>query len=124
MASAPASWRRRAPDGGQLVLAWYCREAVGVGTELLDWAQRLVDELSRFWDHQILLERRHPHEPLPRRAAHDPAHPAANSPTQGDLSTLARALADITSATAVELIRRRPGQDVCAAWPWSGRWRM
>ncbi|MEO9078466.1 MAG: diguanylate cyclase [Rhodanobacter sp.] len=45
-------------DGGQLVLAVYSRDGDQVLTdELLDWAQRLADELARFWDDQALLER-------------------------------------------------------------------
>ncbi|HWU78154.1 MAG TPA: diguanylate cyclase [Rhodanobacter sp.] len=45
-------------DGGQLVLAVYSRDGDQVLTEeLLDWAQRLADELARFWDDQALLDR-------------------------------------------------------------------
>ncbi len=45
-------------DGGQLALAVYSREAGPALTDdLLDWAQRLADELARFWDDQALLER-------------------------------------------------------------------
>ena len=45
-------------DGGQLALAVYSRKGGPVLTpELLDWAQRLADELARFWDDQALLER-------------------------------------------------------------------
>ena len=45
-------------DGGQLMLATYAgRGAPAIGNDLLDWTQRLVDELARFWDHQALLER-------------------------------------------------------------------
>ena len=45
-------------DGGQLALAVYSREGGPALTpELLDWAQRLADELARFWDDQALFER-------------------------------------------------------------------
>ena len=45
-------------DGGQLALAAYSRRGGPALTdELLDWAQRLADELARFWDDQAQLER-------------------------------------------------------------------
>lgn len=45
-------------DAGQLALSAYARAGSSpFGDEMLDWAQRLVDELARFWDHQQLLER-------------------------------------------------------------------
>ncbi|MEO7053142.1 MAG: diguanylate cyclase [Rhodanobacter sp.] len=45
-------------DGGQLALAAYARAGGAPLTdELLDWAQRLADELARFWDDQAQLER-------------------------------------------------------------------
>lgn len=45
-------------DGGQLALAVYSSEGGPALTpELLDWAQRLADELARFWDDQALFER-------------------------------------------------------------------
>ncbi|HZX70970.1 MAG TPA: diguanylate cyclase [Rhodanobacter sp.] len=45
-------------DGGQLALAAYSRAGAPTLTdELLDWAQRLADELARFWDDQAQLER-------------------------------------------------------------------
>lgn len=45
-------------DGGQLALAAYSRAGGPALTdELLDWAQRLADELARFWDDQAQLER-------------------------------------------------------------------
>ncbi len=45
-------------DGGQLALAAYSRAGGPPLTdELLDWAQRLADELARFWDDQAQLER-------------------------------------------------------------------
>ncbi|HXD35983.1 MAG TPA: GAF domain-containing protein, partial [Rhodanobacter sp.] len=45
-------------DGGQLALAAYSRTGGPAFTdELLDWAQRLADELARFWDDQTQLER-------------------------------------------------------------------
>lgn len=45
-------------DGGQLALAAYSREGGPALTdELLEWAQRLADEMARFWDDQAQLER-------------------------------------------------------------------
>ncbi|MDE1894242.1 MAG: diguanylate cyclase [Xanthomonadaceae bacterium] len=45
-------------DGGQLMLAVYSWErGPALTPELLDWAQRLADELARFWDDQALFER-------------------------------------------------------------------
>lgn len=45
-------------DEGQLALAVYSRKGGPALTdELLDWTQRLADELARFWDDQALLER-------------------------------------------------------------------
>ncbi|MEW5300459.1 MAG: hypothetical protein WDW36_003389 [Sanguina aurantia] len=45
-------------DGGQLSLTAYARaDGPALNDELLDWAQRLAEELARFWDHQGLLER-------------------------------------------------------------------
>ncbi len=45
-------------DGGQLSLTAYAlADGPALNDELLDWAQRLVEELARFWDHQALLER-------------------------------------------------------------------
>ncbi|TAL89765.1 MAG: diguanylate cyclase, partial [Rhodanobacter sp.] len=45
-------------DGGQLALAAYSRAGGPAFTdELLDWAQRLADEMARFWDDQVQLER-------------------------------------------------------------------
>ncbi|CAM5431869.1 diguanylate cyclase domain-containing protein [Rhodanobacter lindaniclasticus] len=103
----------RTRDGGQLVLASYSREGgPALGTELLDWAQRLVDELSRFWDHQILLERsirmsryRDAQRTIQRALLEQP-DPEAIYPT------LARALADIAGAAAVDVFAVEPGQDV------------
>lgn len=45
-------------DEGQLALAVYSRKGGPALTdELLDWTQRLADELARFWDDQASLER-------------------------------------------------------------------
>jgi len=91
-------------DDGQLVLASYSRQGgPALGEELLDWAQRLVDELSRFWDHQILLERsirmsryRDAQRTIQRALLEQP-DPEAIYPT------LARALAEIAGAAAVDV---------------------
>src|SRR5690606_31024583 len=103
----------RTRDGGQLVLASYSREGgPALGEELLDWAQRLVDELSRFWDHQVLLERsirmsryRDAQRTIQRALLEQP-DPEAIYPT------LARALADIAGAAAVDVFAAEEGQDL------------
>jgi diguanylate cyclase (GGDEF)-like protein len=103
----------RTRDGGQLVLASYSREGgPTLGEELLDWAQRLVDELSRFWDHQVLLERsirmsryRDAQRTIQRALLEQP-DPEAIYPT------LARALGDIAGAAAVDVFAAVEGQDL------------
>lgn len=92
-------------DGGQLALATYSRkDGPALGQELLDWAQRLVDELSRFWDHQVLLERsnrmsryRDAQRTIQRALLEQPDPEAV-------YRTLARALAEIAGAAAVDVL--------------------
>jgi len=94
----------RTRDDGQLVLATYSRDGgPALGEELLDWAQRLVDELSRFWDHQILLGRslrmsryRKAQRTIQRALLEQPDPEAV-------FQTLARALVDIAGAAAVDV---------------------
>ncbi len=94
----------RTHDHGQLVLATYFRTGgPALGAELLDWAQRLVDELSRFWDHQVLLERsnrmsryRDAQRTIQRALLEQPDPEAV-------YQTLARALAEIAGAAAVDV---------------------
>ena len=94
----------RTHDRGQLVLATYSREeGPMLGAELLDWAQRLVDELSRFWDHQVLLERssrmsryRDAQRTIQRALLEQPDPEAV-------YRNLARALAEIAGAAAVDV---------------------
>jgi diguanylate cyclase (GGDEF)-like protein len=94
----------RTHDQGQLVLASYSRDGgPRLGHELLDWAQRLVDELSRFWDHQVLLERsnrmsryRDAQRSIQRALLEQPDPEAV-------YRTLARALAEIAGAAAVDV---------------------
>lgn len=89
-------------DGGQLVLAVYSRDGGPVLTEeLLDWAQRLADELARFWDDQTLFERnlrlsryRDAHRTI-QRAMLDQPHP------DGIYAILAQTLAEVAQAAAV-----------------------
>ncbi|TAL87576.1 MAG: diguanylate cyclase [Rhodanobacter sp.] len=91
-------------DGGQLVLAAYARHGAQLlDDDLLDWAQRLADELVRFWDHQALLERsvrmnryRDAQRTI-QRALLDQPDPEAV------YRTLARALAEIAGAAAVDV---------------------
>ncbi len=95
----------RTHDEGQLVLATYSRKSgPALGEELLDWAQRLVDELSRFWDHQVLLERsdrmsryRDAQRAIQRALLEQPDPEAV-------YRTLAQALAEIAGAAAVDVL--------------------
>ncbi len=92
-------------DRGQLALATYSRDdGPALGEELLDWAQRLADELSRFWDHQVLLERsmrmsrfRDAQRKIQRALLDQPDPDAV-------CRTLADALADIAGAAAVDVL--------------------
>ncbi|TAL89076.1 MAG: diguanylate cyclase, partial [Rhodanobacter sp.] len=94
----------RTHDDGQLVLATYSRDrGPALGEELLDWVQRLVDELSRFWDHQALLERsrrmsryRDAQRTIQRALLEQPD-------PQAVYETLARALAGVAGAAAVDV---------------------
>jgi diguanylate cyclase (GGDEF)-like protein len=94
----------RTRDDGQLVLAAYSRDdGPSLSGELLDWAQRLVDELSRFWDHQQLLERsmrmsryRDAQRTIQRALLEQPD-------PESVYRTLARALADIAGAAGVDV---------------------
>ena len=94
----------RTRDDGQLVLAAYSRDdGPGLSGELLDWAQRLVDELGRFWDHQLLLERsvrmsryRDAQRTIQRALLEQPD-------PESVYRTLAQALADIAGAAAVDV---------------------
>jgi diguanylate cyclase (GGDEF)-like protein len=104
-------------DGGQLALAAYSRRGGPPLTdELLDWAQRLADELARFWDDQAQLERslrlsrfRDAHRTIQRALLAHP-EPAAI------YMTLANALVKDAAASAVivhvpegEMLRRAVG---------------
>ncbi len=93
-------------DGGSLALSAYARRGdLPLGTELLDWAQRLADEMVRFWNHQTLLERdirmsryRDAQRSI-QRALLDQPDPAAV------YHTLAHALVEIAGALAVDVYR-------------------
>nr|WP_221444255.1 sensor domain-containing diguanylate cyclase [Rhodanobacter sp. MP7CTX1] len=94
----------RTADGGQLVLAAYSSETGPVlSDELVDWAQRLVDELARFWDEQGLLERNlrmsryRDAQRTIQRALLDQPNPEAV------YRTLAQALVEIAGAAAVDV---------------------
>lgn len=91
-------------DGGQLSLTAYARlGGPALNDELLDWAQRLAEELARFWDHQGLLERNlrmsryRDAQRTIQRALLDQPDPAAV------YHTLAQSLADIAGAAAVDV---------------------
>jgi diguanylate cyclase (GGDEF)-like protein len=91
-------------DEGQLSLTAYALDdGPALNDELLDWAQRLVEELARFWDHQALLERnlrmsryRNAQRTI-QRALLDQPDPEAV------YRTLAQALVEIAGAAAVDV---------------------
>ncbi|HEY8585287.1 MAG TPA: diguanylate cyclase [Rhodanobacter sp.] len=89
-------------DGGQLALAVYSRRGgPALSDELLDWAQRLADELGRFWDDQALLQRNL------RVGRYRDAHRTIQRAMLGQLEpvaiyeALANTLGEITDAAAV-----------------------
>ncbi|MFC5526410.1 diguanylate cyclase domain-containing protein [Rhodanobacter ginsengisoli] len=91
-------------DGGQLVLVAYSHmDGPALTDELLDWAQRLVDELARFWDDQALVERNlrlsryRDAQRTIQRAMLDQPDPDAV------FFTLAHALVDVAGAVAVDV---------------------
>ncbi|HEX5307413.1 MAG TPA: EAL domain-containing protein [Dyella sp.] len=91
-------------DGGQLTLAVYAgRGSADLSRDLLDWAQRLTDELARFWDHQALVERsarmsryRDAQRTIQRALLDQPDPDAVHR-------TLAQSLVDIAGAAAVDV---------------------
>jgi len=91
-------------DGGQISLSAFAREdGLALNDELLDWAQRLAEELARFWDHQGLLERnqrmsryRDAQRTIQRALLEQPDPDAV-------YRTLAHALAEIAGAAAVDV---------------------
>ncbi|MEO8748541.1 MAG: EAL domain-containing protein [Rhodanobacter sp.] len=114
-----APWRQRAEhygfgwhvvagagtsDGGHLLLSAYApADTSTLGAEVLDWAQRLTNEMVRFWDHQSLLERdirlrryRDAQRNI-QRALLDQPDPSAV------YVSLARALVEIAGAVAVDV---------------------
>ena len=100
-------------DGGRLVLSAYAREGVlPLGAELLDWAQRLANEMVRFWDHQTLLEhdirmrRYRDAQRSIQRALLDQPDPAAV------YHTLAHALVETAGAMAVDIYRADVGEAI------------
>jgi len=91
-------------DGGQVSLSAFAREdGPTLNDELLDWAQRLAEELARFWDHQALLERNlrmsryRDAQRTIQRALLDQPDPEAT------YHTLAQALVEIAGAAAVDV---------------------
>lgn len=91
-------------DAGQLALVAYARiGSPPFGAEMLDWAQRLADELARFWDHQQLLERslRLSRYRTAQRAIQ---HSLLAQPDPAAVyAALAHALVDIAGALAVDV---------------------
>ncbi|MFK2905658.1 diguanylate cyclase [Dyella ginsengisoli] len=90
-------------DGGQLILAVYAGGSADLSEDLLDWAQRLADELARFWDHQALVERsarmsryRDAQRTIQRALLDQPDPDAV-------YRTLAQSLVDIAGAAAVDV---------------------
>ncbi|CAM0998296.1 GAF sensor-containing diguanylate cyclase/phosphodiesterase [Rhodanobacter sp. Root179] len=94
----------RTRDHGQLVLVAYSGDGgPSLSAELLDWEQRLVDELARFWDHHMLLQRslrmsryRDAQRTIQRALLEQPDPEAV-------YRTLAQALAGIAGAAAVDV---------------------
>ncbi|HET8764898.1 MAG TPA: EAL domain-containing protein, partial [Rhodanobacter sp.] len=98
-------------DTGQLALTAYARAgSPPFGAEMLDWAQRLADELARFWDHQQLLERslrlgRY------RTAQRAIQHSLLAQPDPAAVyAALAHALVDIAGALAVDVFVAAEGE--------------
>ncbi len=97
-------------DDGQLVLSAYARtDGPPFGADVLDWAQRLADELARFWDHQQLLERslrlsryRTAQRAIQQSLLEQPGPDAV-------YAKLAHALVDIAGALAVDVLVAVPG---------------
>ena len=95
-------------DGGQLALAVYAGAGADLSEDLLDWAQRLADELARFWDHQALVERsarmsryRDAQRTIQRALLDQPDPDAV-------YRTLAQSLVDIAGAAAVDVHLAEP----------------
>lgn len=94
-----------ARDGGRLVLAVCLDHAQdGVIDELCAWMPRLVDELVRFWDHQVALERdqrigryRDAQRTIQRALLEQPDPEAV-------YRTLAQSLVEIAGAAAVDVL--------------------
>jgi diguanylate cyclase (GGDEF)-like protein len=91
-------------DGGQLALAVYAGAGADLSEDLLDWAQRLADELARFWDHQALVERsarmsryRDAQRTIQRALLEQPDPEAV-------YRTLAQSLGEIAGAAAVDVL--------------------
>ena len=100
-------------DGGSLALSAYARRGeLPPGKELLDWAQRLADEMVRFWDHQTLLEhdirmsRYRDAQRSIQRALLDQPDPSAV------YHTLAHALVEIAGALAVDVYHADVGEAI------------
>lgn len=95
-------------DGGQLTISAYAGDgASSPDHELLDWVQRLSNELARFWDDQALLERnlrisryRDAQRTIQRALLEQPD-------PQAVYHTLAQALAEIAGAAAVDVLVAR-----------------
>ncbi|CAM5431909.1 diguanylate cyclase domain-containing protein [Rhodanobacter lindaniclasticus] len=104
-------------DGGQLALAAYSRRGGPALTdELLDWAQRLADELARFWDDQAQLERslrlsrfRDAHRTIQRALLAHPEPAAVYMTLANALVKDAAASAVIVYAPEGDLLRRVVG---------------
>ena len=90
-------------DGAKLALCVYGDSRTLLGDDLLDWAQRLIEEIARFWDHQALLDRE---QRLRRyRTAQRTIQQAllAQPDPAAIYRTLAAVLVDIAGAQAVDV---------------------
>ncbi len=102
-----------AADGARLVLAMYGTAQDLLQVELLDWAQRLVIEIARYWDHQSLLDRE---QRLRRyRDAQRTIHSTllAQPDPEAIYRTLAEALVDVAGAAAVDVFIDEGAAQLC-----------
>ncbi len=96
-------------DGAKLALSVYGHSRTLLGDDLLDWAQRLIEEIARFWDHQALLDRE---QRLRRyRTAQRAIQQAllAQPDPEAIYRTLAAVLVDVAGAAAVDVFADEGG---------------
>ena len=105
-----------------MLAAYAGEDTPALERRLLDWAQRLADELARFWDHQALLERNlrmnryRDAQRTIQRALLDQPDPEAV------FRTLAQSLVDIAGAAAVDVYVVDGDGRRCIGSRWPVRW--